>query len=38
MAEMQIKDPNEIKKFDRLGYLYRDDLSTDLEYVFERVR
>lgn len=37
MAEMQIKDPNEIKKFDRLGYVYREDLSTELEYVFERV-
>lgn len=37
MAEMQIKDPVEIKKFDRLGYVYRNDLSTELEYVFERV-
>ena len=38
MAEMQIKDPNEIKKFDRLGYVYREELSSELEYVFERVR
>ena len=37
MAEMQIENPAEIKKFDRLGYVYRDDLSTDLEYVFERL-
>ena len=37
MAEKQIKDPAEIKNFDRLGYVYRDDLSSDLEYVFERV-
>lgn len=37
MAEMQIEDPVEIKKFDRLGYVYREELSTELEYVFERV-
>ena len=37
MAEMQIENPVEIKNFDRLGYVYRDDLSTDLEYVFERI-
>ena len=37
MAEMKIKDPAEMKKFDRLGYVYRDDLSTEREYVFERV-
>lgn len=38
MAEMQIEDPGEIKRFSRLGYVYREDLSTDVEYVFERVR
>lgn len=37
MAEMQIEDPVEIKNFDRLGYVYRENLSTDLEYVFERI-
>lgn len=37
MAEMQIENPVEIKKFDRLGYVYRDDLSSNLEYVFERI-
>ena len=37
MAEKQIEDPADIKNFDRLGYVYRDELSTDLEYVFERV-
>lgn len=37
MAEMQIENPVEIKNFDRLGYVYKDDLSTDAEYVFERV-
>ena len=37
MAERQIENPTEIRYFDRLGYVYRDDLSTDLEYIFERV-
>ena len=37
MAEMQIENPSDIKNFNRLGYVYRDDLSTDLEYAFERV-
>ena len=36
MAENQIEDPEEIKIFDRLGYVYRDDLSGDTEIVFER--
>ena len=38
MAEMQIENPVEIKNFNRLGYVYRKELSTDLEYVFERVQ
>ncbi|MCH5248706.1 MAG: peroxide stress protein YaaA [Lachnospiraceae bacterium] len=37
MAERQIEEPTEIKTFNRLGYVYRDEMSTDLEYVFERV-
>ena len=28
----------DIKKFDRLGYSFRSDLSSDVEYVFERKR
>jgi hypothetical protein len=36
MAENKITDPKEIRKFDRLGYVYRDDLSDDTEIVFER--
>ena len=36
MAENAIEDPGEIKKFDRLGYVFRDDLSGDTELVFER--
>ena len=37
MAENIISDVENIKSFDRLGYVYRDDLSSDDEYVFERV-
>ena len=36
MAKMKIENPVEIKNFDRLGYVYREDISTDLEYIFER--
>lgn len=36
MAEHRIENPEDIRKFDRLGYIYRDDLSSDTEYVFER--
>lgn len=34
MAENNIKDVEELKKFDRLTYLYRDDLSDKRTYVF----
>ena len=36
MAENNIENPLDIKKFDRLGYSFRSDLSSDTEYVFER--
>ena len=36
MAENKITDPKEIRNFDRLGYVYRDDFSIDTEIVFER--
>lgn len=36
MAENRIEKPEEIKRFDRLGYVFRADLSSDTEYVFER--
>ena len=36
MAENNIENPLDIKKFDRLGYLFRSDLSSETEYVFER--
>lgn len=37
MAEHQIEDPKEICNFHRLGYIYRKDLSSEKEYVFERI-
>lgn len=37
MAENQIETPEQIKGFDRLGYVFRGELSGDREYVFERV-
>ena len=36
MAESNVEDPEDMKKFDRLGYIYRDELSSETEYVFER--
>ena len=36
MAENNIENPLDIKKFNRLGYSFRLDLSSDSEYVFER--
>lgn len=36
MAEKLMENPLDIKKFDRLGYGFREDLSSELEYVFER--
>lgn len=36
MAENDIENPEDIKKFDRLGYVFRADLSSDTDYVFER--
>ena len=37
MAENRIEDPAEIRRFDRLGYVYREEMSSDTEYVFERI-
>ena len=36
MAENGIENHEEIKGFNRLGYVFRDDLSSETEYVFER--
>lgn len=37
MAENKIEDPVQIQRFDRLGYVFRDGLSSEMEYVFERI-
>lgn len=34
MAENNIKKPEDIKKFDSLSYIYREDLSSENKYVF----
>ena len=38
MAENCIENPMEIKHFNRLGYIFRENLSSDTEYVFERIQ
>ena len=35
-SEREIENPEEIRKFDSLGYTFRRDLSSESEYVFER--
>ena len=37
MAEKQIENPTQIQGFDRLGYVFREELSSESEFVFERV-
>lgn len=37
MAEENIEEPADIQKYDRLGYVFRGELSSAVEYVFERV-
>lgn len=37
MAEHRIEEPAEMQKFDRLGYEFREALSTETEYVFEKI-
>ena len=36
MAEKEIENPADVQPFDRLGYNFRRDLSSEIEYVFER--
>lgn len=36
LAEIQAEDPEQIKAFDRLQYVFREDLSDESAYVFER--
>lgn len=37
MAEKQIENPEDIKAFSRLGYVFRQELSSETEFVFERL-
>ena len=37
MAVNNIESPEEIKGFNALGYHFRDDLSSETNYVFERL-
>ena len=37
MAENNIENPKDLKEFNRLGFIYRDDISSANEYVFERI-
>lgn len=34
LAEHQIEDPEEVKRFDRLRYRFKEELSSDREYIF----
>ena len=36
LAEEKIEEPGELRRYDRLGYMFRENLSTETEYVFER--
>ena len=38
MAEHGIEEPEDICSFDRLGYVFRKELSSDKEIVFERIK
>lgn len=36
MAENKVENPEGLKAFDRLGYVFREDLSSAVEFIFER--
>ena len=38
LAEENIEEPGELRRDHRLGYVFREGLSTEREYVFERVK
>ena len=38
LAEEKIEEPEELKRYRRLGYAFREELSTETEYVFERIK
>ena len=37
MAENNIEDPIEITRYNRMGYFFREDISSENEFVFERI-
>ena len=37
IAKHNIEKPEELKKFNKLGYIFREDLSSETEYIFERI-
>ena len=38
MAENNIQNYEYLKKFNYYGYIFREELSSDREYVFERIK
>lgn len=38
MAENQIEDPGMLKEYDRMGYLFNEDRSTDRQYIFLKTK
>ena len=37
LVKIFVKNPEDIKNFNRLGYVFRDDISTESEYYFEKM-
>ena len=37
IAKHNLEKPEELKKFNELGYIFREDLSSETEYIFERI-
>lgn len=37
IAKHNLEKPEELKKFNKLGYIFREDLSSETEYIFERI-
>ena len=37
MTENNIQNYEDLKKFNHYGYIFREELSSDREYVFERI-
>ena len=37
IAKHNLEKPEELKKFNKLGYIFREDLSSETEYIFEKI-